>query len=157
MPETVEARNTLCKSKPKGCVSRTPTRSHATLEGNKASRRDALHAHFPSSFFIAPKVLFYCPLLSCLHSIVTEEEQTPVLCGQKPQPGLRRAGPARPSSVHQRDPAALFDITLLWLSGPLCCCCLRQIEEPLCASVLSWEQGTGGTCWAATGEPGMRR
>lgn len=125
---------------------------------------DALHNDFPSSFFIAPKVVFYCPHFSCLHSIVTGQVQISSFMQKTPRQAFHYVVWAQPSSIHQQCPCSYagppklcappFDITLLWLSGPLCWLLSEADWRPF-VCVSPCPEWPGGTCLAASGETGM--
>lgn len=96
---------------------------------------DALHHHFPSSFFIhlplKSGVLLSRLLLFAFHCYRARTNILPLLGAD-----LRRAfhhhPGAQPSSVHQQQPPppTFAHIMLLWRSGSLCSPLSLQIEDP---------------------------
>lgn len=172
MLDTVKARNTVCKSKLKVGKAAHQTMSHAMPRVNNICPGDALHDDFPSSFFVAPR---WCTIVLtfrvCIPLLLGERKCYP-LCTKTHRKDLPRCRlspalihPSAASLSHTRGPPPK---ALLTTPNPQsltlrCCgfpglyagCCLRQIEDPLCASapVLSgWEEPAE----AASGETGMR-
>lgn len=152
-----------------GRLSRTSacgqTQSHAILQVNNIS---ALHDDLPSSFFIAPKVGLYCPRFLCLHSIVTGRVQISsfmhknlsrafhysALCPALIHPSALPLYYTGPPKLILTTPSQLFDIMLLWLSGPLCWLLSEADWRPF-VCVSPCPEWPGGTCWAASRETGM--
>lgn len=93
----------------------------------------------------------------------------PPLCTKKKKPKQNLEPSPHPSvssaPAQHRAPQALFtttpltpplfDRTLLWLSGPLCCLLSEADWRPF-VCVGPCPEWPGGTCWAARGETGMR-
>lgn len=145
------------------------TKSHATLRVNNIVPWDALHDDFPSSFFIAPKWCFIVLSFRVCIPLLLGKYKYPPLCRKKAsdRPStIRCLSPAliHPSAVPLfytgppkllTTPSLLFDITLLWLSGPLCRLLSEADWRPF-VCVSPCPEWPGGTCWAASGETGMR-
>lgn len=92
-----------------------------------------------------------------------------LLYAQKPWTGLPLRCPS-PALIHPSavpllytgppqalltTPSLLFDITLLWLSGPLCWLLSEADWRPF-VRVSPCPEWPRGTCWAVSGETGMR-
>lgn len=120
-----------------------------------------------------PKVVCNCPSFPCLHSIVTGQVQifffiykkpsvssSTTLTEPSPHPSIHQQCPIQykppppPPCPDNTTPTLGFDITLLWLSGPLCRLLSEADWRPF-VCVSPCPEWPGGTCWAAGGEAGM--
>lgn len=72
-----------------------------------------------------------------------------------PHPSISGAPTHRAPQALLTTPSLVFDITLLWLSGPLCCLLSEADWRPF-VCVSPCPEWPGGTCWAASRETGMR-
>lgn len=141
------------------------TRSHASPRVNNIN---ALHDDFPSSFFIAPKWCFIVLAFCVCIPLLPGKYKYPPLCTKtsagpsttslvsSPHPSISSAPVLhRAPQALLTTPSQLFDIMLLWLSGPLCWLLSEADWRPfVCVSPCpAWP---GGTCWAASRETGMR-
>lgn len=146
------------------------TESHAMPRVNNIYPRDALHDDFPSSFFIAPRWCFIVLAFRVCIPLLLGKYKYPPFYAQKPQtrpsttslePSPHPSISSAPSPTHRAPqallttPSLVFDITLLWLSGPLCCLLSEADWRPF-VCVSPCPEWPGGTCWAASGETGMR-
>lgn len=119
MPDADKDKPNLCKDEPMSAGPRTIARAPYCLPG------DALHHHFPSSFFIHPPlksgVLLSRLLLFAFHCYRARTNTLPLL-GADLRRAFHRHPGAQPSSVHQQQPPppTFAHIMLLWLSGSLC-------------------------------------
>lgn len=90
-----------------GRLSRTSaceqTGSHAILRVNNISLRDALHDHFPSSFFIVPKCCFIVLAFRVCIPLLLGKYKYPPLCTKTSDGPSTRA---QPSSIHQQRPCS---------------------------------------------------